>query len=416
VAAKQKEILVVTRVAGLVDALQGYEGVRMTSAQRLEFASRLLTSEQPPEALYLEDSCGTVAELWDIVRAAQGHRIPILVATHGPAVAAQADLIAAGLAVTEERQPAQVAAWIASQLGLRARAAASGQVTIAVAGAKGGIGKSLVVQVIAEGIAMRGGRVLVVDGDISNSGVRPTFHIPSGAKTYVTLREDGARAWEPDNVRSRITAHSESGLHFLLAGEDSTLGQDLYVTDWQNFMSAVRSLDEFDVVVLDTGPELLKRPYALDAANNGGLVIFPTPPGSKERTGVGNALRLFSTYNLLDRCALLYMEPEKGVTVGVKDIAPRFRAAFPTIREIGTLPRSPRQVSLAAEADRYLSPLRIEPHSRFTRQAHALVDAICTVARVTLPAPMPRSSLLGRIGAGWRGHRNAIPAPTMGIF
>ncbi len=86
------------------------------------------------------------------------------------------------------------------------------------------------------------------------------------------------------------------------------------------------------------------------------------------------------------------------------------------IREIGMLPRSPRQVSLAAEADRYLSPLRIEPHSRFTRQAHALVDAICTVARVTLPAPMPRSSFIGRIGASWRGRRGALPSPSLAVF
>jgi hypothetical protein len=182
--------------------------------------------------------------------------------------------------------------------------------------------------------------------------------------------------------------------------------------EWQALTQAVRSFSEYDVVILDTGPDLKKRPYAIDAALAGGWVVLPTLPGLTERTGVGNALNVFAaqTPNLLDRCFLLYIDPERGVTVEVKDIAPLFAQNWPAARPLGVLPRAARQISIAKEAgDQYVSPLAVAPHSRYSRAIHHAVDALASLTGLRLPQPMPKSSLWQR----WRGEKIAtLPAPT----
>ncbi len=395
---KPRELVVITQVPGLSDALHGYDGVRVIHGPRLEFAARQIVSDAPPDAIYLEDSGGTPQELWDITRAAQSRHIPVYLGLYGVGLAAKDDFLASGLAVmTHARTAEAIAAWLAEQLGIRARAAATGQVMLAVAGSKGGIGKSLIVELLAEILLWRGARVLVVDGDLSNSGIIPTFHIPPGFRSYLSLKDDGSGAWTAENVQRLISVHEPSGLHFLLGSQDATLGADFTTNEWQLFLQAVGQLDMYDVVLVDTGPEMLKRPYALVTAANGGTVVFPTPPGAKERTGVGNALRLFQSRSLLDRCVLLFMEPEKGMVVGIDDIAPIFAQEFPGIRSIGRLPRSPRQVSVAIETNHYVSPLLVDPNSAFTRAAYAIVDTLAAEMGLRLAAGPSGGSFLGRL-------------------
>lgn len=387
-----REMLVISQLPGLVDALHGYDSVRIIHGPRLEFAARQIVSDTPPDVIYLEDTGGTPQELWDVSRAAQSRRIPVYLGLQSVGLASKGDFLASGLPVTEARTSMEIATWLAHQLGLRAKAAATGQVLLAVAGSKGGIGKSLVVQVLAEILAWRGARVLVVDGDLSNSGIIPTFHIPPGFRSYLSLKDDGSGAWTSAAVQRLITHHQPSGLSFLLGSQETTLGTDFTTNEWQVFLQAVEQLDMFDVILIDTGPEMLKRPYALIVAANGGTVIFPTLPGAKERAGVGNALRLFQSRNLLDRCVLLFMEPEPGVTVGIDAIAPVFAKAFPGLRSIGRLPRAARQISAAIESERYLSPLSVDPRSKFTRAAYAVVEALAVETGLRLEArPQSRS-------------------------
>ncbi len=109
--------------------------------------------------------------------------------------------------------------------------------------------------------------------------------------------------------------------------------------------------------------------------------------------------------DLSERCFLLYMAPEQGVTVNIDQITPLFARHFPNARPIGTLPRSPRQVSTAdEEGDRYISPLDVAPHSRFSRSVHQFVDQLCHSVGLRPPAPMPRSSFFQRL----RGERPVL--------
>ncbi|HEY0739335.1 MAG TPA: AAA family ATPase [Herpetosiphonaceae bacterium] len=402
-----KELLIVSTTPGLVEALAGYEGLSVVMAQRPDLAIQLLSAARPPQALYVEDTRGTVDDLWEMVRTAQRSNIPVFVGLQSVALVQQDDFSDAGVQVMTARDATSIAAWLGAGLGARPLASAKGQVLIAVAGAKGGIGKTRVVADLAEGLLRRGLRVLVVDGDLSNSGLIPTFRIPSGFASYVQIRSDGAAAWTTDNVRRHIMVHESSGIHFLLGSEQTADPQDLQLPEWLALMQAVRGLHEYDVVLLDTGPEIKKRPYALIAARDGGIVILPAPPGRKERTGVANALQVFQrhTPDLSDRCYLLMMEPERSVIVGVDDVAPRFGELFPKTRILGTMPRAAKQVSIADEdQDRYISPLDVMPHSPFSRAVHELVEVLCQELGLNPRKPMPKSSLWHRL----RGNRPVL--------
>ncbi len=406
------ELLLVTNTPGMVEALAGYNGIQPFPAPGLARVRSLVVSEQPPPVVYLEDTRGTVAELWDIIHAAQAHGVRVLVGLQSIGLVHASDFADAGLAVTTLREPEALAGWIAQQLGAARRIAAR-QVTIAVGGAKGGIGKSLVVSALAEGMHRRGLRVLVVDGDLSNSGLVPEFRIPTGFGSFLTLRQEGRghTQFTPANIARLIYHHAPSGIDFLLGADEAALAADFTLPDWRALMQAIGSLGEtleqdYDVVLIDTGPDMKKRPYALEAARNGGWVVLPSPPGRKERAGVGIALQQFAAHqpDLTDRCLLVLMEPERGVTVGLRHVAPLFSQHWPKARIVGTLPRDPHLVSLAnEEADRYVSPLDVGRFRPFSLAVHDLVDTICTVIGLTPPQPRPTASLFRRLFPGKPG-------------
>jgi AAA domain len=405
------ELLMVSNTPGLAETLHGYEGLQVSTLPSLTRVKSIIGSDQPPQAIYVEDTKGTLTELWDVIRAAQGQQVRVLIGLQSVGMVHMSDFIDAGLPVSDARDAATLAEWVGAQLGVR-KLAAAGQITVAIAGAKGGIGKTLVVAMMAEGLKRRGLKVLVVDGDLSNSGIVPTFRIPSGFPSYLYLKQDGLGAFTPANVRRHIFKHEASGIHFLLGSEETANPMDFTLGEWQAMMQAVRAIDGYDVVLIDTGPEIKKRPYAIDTARTGGFVVLPTPPGRKERAGVGNALRVFEqhTPDLTDRCFLLYMEPEKGVTVALDRVAPLFAQTWPQSRTIGILPRAPRQVSMAdEEGDRYLSPLDVAPHSKFTRAVHHVVQSLCDQTGLRPPLPMPKSSLWQQ----FRGEKIALVPTTL---
>jgi MinD-like ATPase involved in chromosome partitioning or flagellar assembly len=405
------ELLIVSATAGLAEALGSYDGLQLITAPSLSRAAQIVASEHPPQALYVEDLCGTPDELWRLAHLALARQVQVLAGVRSGAALA-ADLLDAGLAVTEEHDTTQTAAWLAAQLGARSRAGKA-QVTIAVAGAKGGIGKSLVVALLAEGMRRRGLRVLVVDGDLSNSGLVPTFRIPSGFPSYLHIPGDAAHsdtaAWTPQNLRRYVYHHEPSTIDFLLGSEETTDARDMQRPEWMALMQAVRGLGEYDVVLLDTGPEIKKRPYGILAARDGGWLVLPTPPGRKERTGAGNMLRALQSAvpgrDLTERCFLLFMDPERGATATVEQVQPLFARHFPHTRTLGRLPRCPQQVSAADEqGERYVSPFDIAPHGRLARSAHQLVDRLCAEVGLRPPHSMPRSNLWQRL----RGNQVAV--------
>lgn len=405
------EILIVSDKQGSDTALSAYEGARVATGPSINFAQRMVMSDQPPQAIVVDDSKGTIEELWSLVRACQTKRVPIYVGLFAAGIARAHDFRDAGIALAPDEvlSGQQFAAWVAQQLGLRERASKQGQVVIAVAGAKGGIGKTLLVTLIAEGLARRGLRVGIVDADVSNSGVVPAFRIDSGFPSFLQAKGDGPGAWTPDNLRKYIYRHKRTAISFLLGSDETArINEDLTWQDWQQLMQAVRSLDEFDVIVVDTGPEMLRRPYALEVAANNGFVVFPVPPGRRERNGAYNALQFIASHStpevdLIQRCLLVFMQPEKGVTLDATSIQPKFAHLFPNASILGILPRASRQVSIAdEEGDAYISPLDVSPWSPFSLAVYDLVEAICQRTALHPPLAKPKPNVFQRLFGGRR--------------
>lgn len=405
------EIILVSSTQGLAEVLNTYEGLRVGTGP-IDVARRLVMSEQPPKVVFVEDTAsGSIDELFTFAQVALSRQVKVLIGLQSMGLSRATDFHDAGLPFTDSRGADEIAAWIGAQLGVRKRAAGQ-QIMITVGGAKGGIGKTLVVSMLAEGLKRRGLRVLVVDGDISNSGIMPGFRIPSGSPSYLQIAENGSNAWTPTNVQRYVHHHKPSGIDFLLGSEETADMADLTLHQWQALVKAVRAMEGYDVILFDTGPEIKKRPYAVITAREGGHVVLPCPPGRKERQGTGNALHVFETgipnQDLTDRCLLLFMEPERGQTVTVDMIAPAFARRFPRVRTIGRLPRDPALLSAADEPEHYVCPLDLKPHGPFATGVHLAVENLCRQVGLRPPLPMPKSTLVQR----WLNRTPPLPVAS----
>lgn len=414
-----KEIIIASSVVGLGDALNLYDGVKPLVLPSMGRVASMITSEEPPNAVYIEDSRGTREDILHVIAAAQSRHIPIYIGIHGTGQNYAQDLIDAGMIVTFERDIAELSSWIAQQLGARKRVSSSHQRIVSIASGKGGSGKTTLLVSLAEALSVRGVRVLIVDGDISNSGVNAAFHVPSGVATYPQIKRDGAGGWTPTNIRSYIYKHQQSGIDLLIGGDATGIAEDLSLQDFRYFMQGVHQLDEYDIVLLDTGPELLRRPYAAFAVyDHGGYVIIPVPPGRKEREGAGNLLQSLAVGfpdrgDLSDHALLVLIEPEKGYDAQVNDIAPLFARKFPHTNVLGVMPRDPQLMSSVSEADQYVSALQVGPYRRLTRELHTMADALCQVLHITPALPKPQASAWERLVKS-RARLQVVPQATIG--
>lgn len=398
------ELFVIGGSTGLTEALHTLEGVEVISVPSPQRALSMLASESLPNAIYVEDTLrGTMDDVWSIVRAAIARRVKVVVSLQGPGVGRGSEFQTSGATVIDARLPDAIVTQVASALGLRRRSY-SNAMMLAVTAVKGGVGKTLLTAMIAEGLRRRGVSVLVIDNDISNSGIRPTFRIPSTAPTYTGLLADGLGmgAWTPERLRACVYQHRESGLDFLLGPEEMRDAiHDLDSKHFYAFLHAARQLPGYQVLLFDTSPEIVRRPAPYIVGREGGWLVLPSPPGRKERMGVLNLLRALAhngTDDLTARTLLVGMEPEKGVVTQLTEALPMFAREAPQAKLLGTLARDPRTVSMADADDRgYCSPLMVAPHGRFARSVHDVVDALVNATGIKTTHPKPQSSFMDRM-------------------
>jgi cellulose biosynthesis protein BcsQ len=179
----------------------------------------------------------------------------------------------------------------------------------------------------------------------------------------------------------------------------------------------VAQLDGYDLVLIDTPPDYLRRPYATHTLLMGGVVVLPCPPGARERMGVGHMLEHFreTCPNRLDHCALIFVEPERGVTVKVQTILPIFGSRYPEVRALGTVPRAPRLASLSDEHDGYISLYDLGPHTTFIQAAHRIVGSLTQQIGVTPRLPMPKIGAWAALRGRLRGERIDVPAANTSV-
>lgn len=421
------ELILFSALENLQPQLETYRDIAILSPSRVDQLFRLLSGERPPDALYLDDSRPLpLGELWRLVTAAQSVETRVFVNMTGSGQALLNDARSIGLPTLSERDPGIVAAWLAEQLGLSARVAAGRLPVLAVGAAKGGIGKTFATCILAEGMRRRGLNVLVWDSDISNPGLVPAFRVPSSAPSYLHLVQRGPAAWNPTDIKpflfqpeyTRGTPEGFGQIDFLIGSHTVARAEnDVRLPDWQGLYSGVTQLDGYDLLVIDTPPDYLRRPYATHSLLSGGMVVLPCPPGARERMGVAHMLEHFRehTPERLDACMLLFMEPERGVVTKVRDTIPLFATRYPEVKALGTLPRAPRLASLADEHDGYVSMFDLGVHTPFTHAAHRIVDSLCIQIGLAPRLPMPKLSLWASLQGRLRGERVDVPAANTSV-
>jgi cellulose biosynthesis protein BcsQ len=190
---------------------------------------------------------------------------------------------------------------------------------------------------------------------------------------------------------------------------------DMRLNEFQGLTNGVGQLDDYDIVLCDTSPDYLKRPYLAHILMTGGYAVLPAPAGRRERLGVGNMLDHIHAHiaDRMDVCFLMFMEPERGVTVKIKDVIPNFARRYPQVKVLGTLPRSPRLASLADEHDGYLSMLDIAPQAPFARALNQMADSLCKQIGIPMSLAMPKANPFRVFVAKLRGDKvNVPPANT----
>jgi cellulose biosynthesis protein BcsQ len=407
---------------GLAGRLEAYRDISIIAPSKIEQARRLVVGERSPEALYVDDTRGVPAvELWGLIQAAHGAQVKVLVNMIGLGQSLTNDARILGMEVNSERDAAAVAAWVGKSLGIEARGNASGNLpVIAVGAAKGGIGKTFVTCLLAEGLRRRGLRVLVWDSDISNPGLVPAFRIPNAAPSYLHLIQRGPSNWNPTGINPFIFKPDHTrgtsawgDIDFLIGSHAVARAEnDVRLPDWQGLYVGVTQLDGYDVVVVDTPPDYLRRPYATHALLSGGTVVLPCPPGARERMGVGHMLDHFREVapDRLDRCSLFFMEPERGVITKVSNIIPLFGKRYPEVKALGTLPRAPRLASLSDEHDGYISMFDLGPKTVFAQAAHLIVESLITQVGLKATLPMPKLKAWDAFVGRMKGEKVDVPA------
>lgn len=282
------ELVIFSALEGLQAEAEALRDLAVLAPSRLDQVARLLGGDRPPDALYLDDSRGVaLPDLWRTIAAAQQAGARVLLNLIGPARAAMGDAQSAGIPAVSLGDPAAVAAWIGEQLGLSPGAGAGPLPVVAVGAAKGGIGKTFATSVLAEGLRRRGLRVLVWDSDISNPGLVPAFRVPSSAPSYLHLIQRGPAQWNPTGIRPFIYAPEQTrgggegwgAIDFLIGSHSVARAEnDVRLPDWQGFFAGVAAIDGYDLLLVDTPPDYLRRPYATHVLQQGGAVILPAPP------------------------------------------------------------------------------------------------------------------------------------------
>ena len=401
------ELVIFSALDGLSRACEARCGAAVISVSQLGLLERLLLQDAP-QTCYLDTTRGTPpAELRALIATAQRAQVRVLVGLHGPARLAADSLRAAGVPVCEEHDAQRVAEWIAQQAGITVPPVVRRPV-IAVAAAKGGIGKTFVTAVLAEGLRRRGLHVLVWDCDLANPGLVPLFRVPASAPSYLTLSAAAPAGRQVDALAgliyqppaTRADAQGWGRLDLLLGARGvAEPDDDLRLIDWQAVCAAIGGLSAYDVVLVDTPPDYLRRPYATHILQHDGWVILPAPPGARERNGVAHLLEHFrrTVTAPFERCVLWPVEPEQGVQAAAADSAGRLAEQYAPTAQLNTLPRVPQLAGLADELEEYTALLDLSPYGRFSTAVHQAVEQLCGLIGLQPRRPMPMLGFWQRV-------------------
>ena len=408
------KLLILTRSADMLKSLleTQYAAVQATASSDPSMLSPFIQSRLT-DAVVLDDQLFDPAALVDAARQGVLAGVPVCVHLVGPGLTQQTVLRDLGAQVTTGRDHDALTQWVADILHLTPHTQ-SQTAMIGIATAKGGAAKTTTAVLCAESLAYRGARVLLVDTDISNAAIRAFYGLSDAARSYTELADpQDSRGFTAASLRGYIEpvtipiGDRAVQVDVLLGPALAATAYDLTTAQLRALLASTQQL-RYDVVIVDTSPELMRRPMALYILDVGGRILVPCPTGVLERQGAHNLIHTLKEASgadgaFLAHTGLLFVEPEHGsVTASYLPTLRRVsQQQYPTVAHLGVLPRDAKAISIAqtmsAEQRRYASPLHVAPHSRLARTMWTLADSIAAWSGITLPQPAPKQGWIDRL-------------------
>jgi len=196
---------------------------------------------------------------------------------------------------------AEALPWIREFRAARLRPAGARAVCIAVANFKGGVGKTTTAMTLAQGLALKGHKVLVLDCDPQGSlttlfGILPDTEVDESQTILpVCLGQESS-------IASAIQTTYWPGLDLvcaaplLFAAEFGLPARQMRETGFEFWNVLNQALDdvrdEYDVIVIDTPPALSYVTINALMASDG--ILMPLPPNALDAASAAQFWRLFS--------------------------------------------------------------------------------------------------------------------------
>lgn len=195
----------------------------------------------------------------------------------------------------------EVQIWARALRNSSMRPPACRAITVAVGNFKGGVGKTTTSMVLAQGLSMRGHKVLVIDTDPQGSlttlfGILPETEVSDDMTVGPICRGDST------DITSAVQKTYWSGVDlvpaapFLFSAEFSlpTMQlKDLSAKFWDVLNASLECVrDEYDVIVIDTPPSLSYMAINAFMAADG--IVVPMPPSALDFASAAQFWGLFA--------------------------------------------------------------------------------------------------------------------------
>jgi cellulose biosynthesis protein BcsQ len=290
-------------------------------------------------------------------------------------------------------------------------------IAVAVGSAKGGVGKSLLIGRFAEALAMMGVRVLLVDMDVSNPSLVTDLRISSGhiipflsqrravhghkltmevlRQTVYTVHVHHGHPWTFD----LLTASQRQSTTTKMQPMDLTWAE---WTDLYGMLLTMRTTDgdPYDIVLIDTGPDVNRRPYAIYVVSSGGYLVIPTTGRPQDIDGMMTMLTMERDIQQgtpdLQPFARTFIVPSHSARGSIHQPGQVITSVRTLLDEswvkdhvLPPIPRDDYLISVCETMQRYVSPLLIGRGTRFTEQVFRNTQRLAEAMGIALRVPPP---------------------------
>ena len=261
----------------------------------------------------------------------------------------------------------RVVAWIVAQLKLEPHRR---QYTIVSTSNAGGSGKTSTVMNFCLQLARLGLRVLVVDLDIAQGALMAFFRVGGEVREFFTTLPDeypNLVSTYPIELVERRIVHHTSGLDILFSGQGVRDQLDMSTECLEGLIDTIGLMD-YDVVCFDMPGDWKGRPVIVSLLTRRTTTPFVVcPPGRKERMGALSALDVLGKIGredgrpAIEAAMLVFIEGERGHVMDIRTVHQDLLRQYPAVTDLGTLPRDPALLSMAAERREFCSVFDLAP-------------------------------------------------------